>query len=376
MGLLLGIIGLMLLVAACSEDPTATPPPTSTPAPTPTEAMMEPTEAMDSMEPKEAVRIYTSNWASIELNSRIPAYIIEHGYGYPVEHVPGVTNTMQIAFPLGEMDVNMEMWRQNIYDWYEEHTTAGTIIDLAGSGSNLPNGSPGQSLEQSAQAFYVPQYVVDENPGLQSVTDLPDYVELFEDPEDPGKGVLINCIIGWQCQKINRAKWHAYGLYDTYNVAEPGSAGALDAAIKGAYTAGDPVLAYYWEPTTIINELDMYRLEEPEWTQECQDAIDAGVEEEPYESEVGCGYQIWDVHTGVHSNLQERAPEVTEFLANVFIGALNLGALETWKDENDAEWRDVAVYYLQNNRDVWTTWITDGDADEIIANIDAALALE
>ena len=86
----------------------------------------------------------------------------------------------------------------------------------------------------------MPQYVVDENPGLQSVSDLPEYWELFEDPEDPGKGVMINCILGWKCQRLNRAKWHAYGLFDSYNVAEPGSAGALDAAIKGAYTAGDP----------------------------------------------------------------------------------------------------------------------------------------
>ena len=84
MGLFLGIVGLMLLVvAACSEDPTATPQPTATPVPTPTEAMMEPTEAMmepteaamDSMEPKEAVKVYTSNWTSVELNTRIPAYI-------------------------------------------------------------------------------------------------------------------------------------------------------------------------------------------------------------------------------------------------------------------------------------------------------------
>ena len=383
MGLFLGIVGLMLLVvAACSEDPTATPQPTATPEPTeammePTEAMMEPTEAMmESMEPKEAVRVYTSNWSSIELNTRVPAYIIQHGYGYPVEYIPGTTTTMIATFPIGEMEVNMEIWRANILDWYNEQTESGTIIDLAGTGDNVANGARGQILEQSAQGFYVPQYVVDENPGLQSVSDLPDYVELFEDPEDPGKGVIINCIIGWQCQKLNRAKWHAYGLYDTFNVAEPDSAGALDAAITGAYTAGEPVLAYYWEPTTIINELDMVRLEEPEWTQDCQDALNAGVDEEPYESEVGCAYQVWDVHSGVHSSLQERAPEVTEFLANVFIGALNLGDLEVWKNDNDAEWRDVAIYYLKNNRDVWTSWVTDDNADEIIANVEAALANE
>ena len=279
-------------------------------------------------------------------------------------------------FPLGVIDVNMELRRQNIPDWYTEQTEAGTIIDLAGTAESLPNGSKGQILEQAAQGFYVPQYVVDENPGLKSVHDLPEYWELFEDPESPGKGVMINCILGWQCQKLNRAKWYAYGLYDTYNVTEPQSAGALRAAIERAYMAGDPVLAYHWEPTTIIDELDMVRLEEQEWTQDCQDALNAGVAEEPYESEVGCAYQVWDVHSAVHRDLQERAPEVTEFLSNVFIGALNIAALEVWKDENDAEWREVVVYYLLNNRDVWTSWITNGNADEIIANVDEALEVE
>ena len=382
LGLFLAIVGLTLLVAACSEDPTATPQPTNTPQPeataTNTPEPTTPPEPEPAM--KEPVKVYTSNWTSVEINTRIPAYILEHGYGYPVEYIPGTTTTMIATFPQGEMDVNMELWRQNILDWYEEHTSAGTIIDLAGTAESLPNGSYGQILEQSAQGFYVPQYVVDENPGLQSVSDLPDYWELFEDPEDPGKGVMINCILGWKCQRLNRAKWHAYGLFDTYNVAEPGSAGALDAAIKGAYTAGDPVLAYYWEPTTIVNELDLYRLEEPEWTQACQDTLNEATAEgvqAPFDTATeACAYQVWDVHTAVHKNLHERAPEVTEFLANVFIGALNVGDLEIWKDENDAEWRDVAVYYLQNYRDTWTSWITDDNAAEIIANVDAALALE
>ena len=366
LGLLIGIVGLTaLLVAGCSSDPTATPQPTNTPAPTATTAA-----------PKEAIKLYSTNWTSIELNTRIPAYILQNGYQYPIEYVIGTTGTMKVAFPIGEMHVNMEIWRQNIYDWYEEHIDAGNIVDLAGTGDSLPNGSKGQILENSAQGFYVPQYVVDENPGLVSVSDLPDYVELFPDPEDPSKGLVYNGIIGWQAQKINRAKWYAYGLFDTYNMAEPGSAGALDASIQGAYDATEPVLAYYWEPTTIVNELNLVRLEEPEWTQECQDAINTGVESTPYESTIGCAYQIWDVHTAVHSSLAERAPDATEFLANVFIGALELGALEAWKNENDAEWRDTSVYYLKNNRDLWTSWITDDNADEIIARVDEALAAE
>jgi len=283
---------------------------------------------------------------------------------------------MKVAFPTGEMHVVMEIWRANIQDWYHEHFGEGTVVDLAGTGDNVANGSKGQILENSAQGFYVPNYVVEANPGLVSVLDLPDYVDLFRDPEDPNKGVIYNCIIGWACQKINRAKWFAYGLYEYFNVTEPGSAGALDAQITGAYTAGDPVLSYYWEPTTIVNELGLTMLEEPEWTEECQVALDIAVESSPFESTVGCAFPVSDVHSAVHSSLVERAPEVTDFLANVFIGALTLGDLEVWKNENDAEFRGVVIHYLKENRDIWTTWITDANAADIIAKVDAALATD
>ena len=109
----------------------------------------------------------------------------------------------------------------------------------------------------------------------------------------------------------------------------------------------------------------MTRLEEPTWTQECQDAINAAIEASPFESTVGCAYPGDDVHIGVYKGLVERAPEVTEFLANMFIGAEKLGELEAYKKENDKEWRGAAVYYLRQNESTWTTWVTADAAKKV-----------
>ena len=51
---------------------------------------------------------------------------------------------MKVALPIGEMHVVMEVWRQNIYDWYEEHIDAGNIVDLAGTGESLPTAPRGR----------------------------------------------------------------------------------------------------------------------------------------------------------------------------------------------------------------------------------------
>ena len=379
---------------AMMMEPTATEAmmmePTATEAmmmePTATEAMMpKPTDAMMMDKEKEVIKFHDGQWGSLWAHNAIAMYIVEVGYGYPVEEVQGTTGTMQVTLPEGDVHVNMEMWRANVIDWYREQVAAGTVMDLAGTVDNVGNGAKGQILEVSRQGFYVPTYVIEGDmergieasaPDLRSVDDLPQYADVFADPTDPGKGAVLNCIIGWSCQKINRAKWHAYGLYDSYNVIEPGGSAALKAGIVSAYEAGEPVLAYYWEPTDVVDQYNLTLLEEPEYNADCQAMIQAAIAEEPYESEVGCAYEALDVHSAIYGGLAMRAPEVVEFLSNLFVGALPIGELEAWQAANDAEWVDVAVHYLKENRDIWTTWITDDNAADIIAKVDAELARE
>ena len=316
-------------------------------------------------EEKAVIKFHDGQWETVQLHNAIAMYIVDNGYGYPTEEIHGTTGTMLVALPGGDLDVNMEVWRQNIIDWYDENIAAGKIVDLSGTGENVPNGSKGQILEQSAQGIYVPTFFIEQNPGLKSVLDLPKYKDEFADPEDPSKGILVNCIIGWACQKIVRAKWHAYGLYSDINIIEPGSAGAIDAAIKSSYDAGEPFVSYYWEPTKIVSELDLTRLEEPEWNQECQAALDKAVTEGPYESTIGCAFPVSDVHTGVHSSLVERAPEVTEFLSKVFIGALTLDELTGWRNDNEKEPADAGIYWLKNNEATWKAWVSDDIAKKV-----------
>ena len=266
--LLGGLIAVLLLVAACGEDATATP--AATPTATPV--------------PKTVIKFHNPQWETIEEHNAIAAYIVEHGYGYPVEIVIGDTGTMQVALPLGELDVNMELWQANIPIWYADVTAKGTVVDLTGGKGPVANGATGQIIEATDQGWYVPSFVIEANPGLKSVSDLPNFIELFEDPEDPGKGVWLSCTPGAACTKRFIAKANAYGLDQTYNVQTPGSYGALAAAIEGADKARKPVLAYYWEPTKLLAELDMTQLEEPAWTQECADALAVATESEPYES--------------------------------------------------------------------------------------------
>jgi glycine betaine/proline transport system substrate-binding protein len=374
LGLLVGAIG-MVLATACGAAATPTPEPTAVPTAT-------------TPPPLEKIMFHDGQWGSNWVHLAVARYVLENGYGYPTEEVQGSTGVQKLTLVEGDVHVNMETWRMNIPEWYLENTEAGLIRDLAGTThpqTMLPAGSPGQTIAVAGQGFYVPTYMIEGDtergieataPDLKSVQDLRNYKELFSDPNDPGKGMVLNCILGWECQKINRAKWFAYDMYTDFNVVEPGGSAALKAGVVGPYEAGEAFVSYYWQPTDVINLREMTLLEEPKWNAECQEAMDLAVAEEPYEATIGCAFPIGDAHTVVNAAWADRNPQAVQFLTNYYVPPKPLAQMEADKMEQDLEWVEVAIAYLKDNKETWSTWIQDDNRDEIIAELDKALAAE
>ena len=109
---------------------------------------------------KEPVIFSDLNWPSAEIQTRVASYIVEHGYGYPVELVPGDTVSLWQALVNGDTHVTMEVWPAQ-QEWLLD-VDEGTLVDV------------GQSLDTGWEAWVIPQYVKDANPGLVSVADLTD----------------------------------------------------------------------------------------------------------------------------------------------------------------------------------------------------------
>ena len=363
--LLFVVLALSLVLAACQ--------PAAAPAAEEPAADEEPVaeEMAEDSGPKEVLKFADSQFQSLWINNEIAMFIANHGYGYPVESIEMTTVIASQSLSTGDVDVFMELWRANWIDYYNEQIAEGNFIDL------------GETYDRSVQGWYVPRYVVEGDaergieamaPDLKSVTDLPQYAELFSDPEEPEKGQFVSCITGWECAEINRVKFYAYGLEDTFNILEPGSSGALDAAIAGAYKKGDPIVSYYWEPTWLIGLYDMILLEEPAYTAECWAALDEvrqGTVDESLAGnvpvEAGCAYESVGIHKGVTAGLPDRAPEIVEMLEKLFIPTDDLNKVAAYMTSEDVEASDAAIWYLQNYEDQWTTWVTPEAAEAIKA---------
>ena len=312
--------------------------------------------------------LFDGQWESLWILNEIFAVIAEDGYGHSVDAPTTSTPVMMETMPGGEMHVAMEFWCMNIPEFCDQQ--------LFPDDSDVIH--TGVQFEEAVQGWFVPRYVIEGDaeegidpmaPDLASVEDLPDYIELFEDPEDPRSGRLLGGIDGWEVTEINRYKLSAYGLDDEYNFQSAGSAAAFDAAIVSAIDRGEPVLFYYWTPAWIPGVYDVVQLEEPEWTEEWQAALDAALEAEldPGEAgeELGCELPSGSVEMGVFAGLEDSAPELVEVMRNIDgFGTDLMNELTAYMELEGAEPDETALWFFGEYPDVWREWVPDDDARE------------
>lgn len=338
---LLATLGAVALIGtACAGAPEAAPPQAAAPqaaAPQPV-----------AHTPKPTLKLGDTQFDSLWLNNAIAKFIIEKGYGYPVDTVETTTPIAEVALARGELDIWLELWQQNWQEVYDRQIAAGDIINV------------GAIYEAGPQFFIVPTWVSEQH-DIKTIEDLkrPDVVALFKNPENPSKGAFINCVSGWECAQINRAKFRAYGLDEYYDIIEPGSTGAMDAALVGPQKRKQPVFGYYWAPTALVGMFDWHVIEEPDYSADAWAEVLKGVENKDYIPKQASAYETLPVDIGVYKGTPQKAPDVVELLKKMEVGLKPINETLAWADENNVKpnSEEIAVRYLKSYEDRWTTWM-------------------
>lgn len=306
------------------------------------------------------------DWDSGLFHNALARHILEEGYGCLTSSVPGSTLPLMQGAIRGDVDVIMEVWLDQVPDFWAPAVEEGTVVEL---GVNFPDGT---------QGWYVPRYVIEGDsergiepmaPDLESVFDLPRYAELFRDPEQPDKGRFYNGVIGWQLEVINNLKLEVYELSDDFTNFRPGTAVAMFSALEGAYLRGEPWVGYQWEPTWILGKLDMVQLEEPEYTEECWEHVLENLDT-PEQAEQACAYPTSMVLVGAGGSFVEEAPtEIIEFLSNYETSANLVSAQLAYMEENGATPEEAALHFLEAEQDVWTEWVPADVAERLMESL-------
>jgi glycine betaine/proline transport system substrate-binding protein len=296
-----------------------------------------------------------ASWASSIFHNRVAGYIIENGFDVAVETQPTETAVMIATLPNGDIDVSLELWSDNV-PTYADDIEEGKYIEIS------------TNFDDNTQGLYVPGYLQDnyEDYGLtepiEDVLDLlkPEVIELFEDPNDDSKGVIYGGPSGWSATSFLSLKMDAYDLDASYNFEMINSGATLAAQIAGAFEREEPIVSYYWEPTSLMGLYDLRLLNDTPYSVE--DFV------------AGRGaFPTVSVNVVTRPGFADDFPEINAFLSNyVTSSALTNDALG-YMEENDATAEEAAIWFLQQN-DAWLQSIladTPGVYELVKAALDA-----
>lgn len=291
-----------------------------------------------------------AGWDSIKLHNAIAGTVAKALYGYTFTEIPGSSTVLHEGLLNGEIDVHMEEWTDNLPPYYDD-LDAGKFHEL------------GINFDDNYQGIYVPRYVIEGDsergieasaPDLKSVWDLKKYPEVFKDEENPDLGRMYGAIPGWEVDKIINNKFFHYGLDENFVYFRPGSEAALTAAITSAYEKGEPIAAYYWEPTWLLGLYDMVLLED-----------------EPYnEATFNLGQTALPpvkVTTAVSNTFfeNEENKEVIEFISKYRTSsALTSEALAHIQETNET-YEETAKWFLVEHDELLDEWLNEEDAEKM-----------
>ncbi|AZD09995.1 putative periplasmic substrate-binding protein [Pseudomonas chlororaphis] len=300
-------------------------------------------------------------WESGSLITEVLRLIVEKGYGYPTETLPGSTVSLEAALARNDIQVIGEEWAGRSPAWVKAEAE-GKVFGL------------GDTVKGATEGWWVPEYVIKGDaergikplaPELKSVADLARYKEVFRDPEDPGRGRFLNSPTGWTSEIVNSQKLKAYGLSDSFVNFRTGSGAALDAEVSSSIRRGKPVLFYYWSPTPLLGKFKLVKLEEPAFDAEAWKTLaDAG---NPHPR----GTRSMPAHLaiGVSAPFKAQYPELVSFFEKVDLPIDLLNRTLGQMSETRQPPRQVAEAFLREQPQVWHGWVPS----EVASRVSAAL---
>ncbi len=288
------------------------------------------------------------NWSSAKIVVAVSKFLLEQGYGCDVAVVPSDTTPAVTSLAENNQpDIVPELWPNAAGDVYDKLKEGGQIVELT---SVLDPGG--------IEGWWIPSYLAEAHPELLTIDGI------LANPELVGN-MFNNCPDGWGCRVISDNLARAYDLEGhDIEVFNHGSGETLATSMASAYSNEEPWFGYYWGPTTPLGKYAMVSVDLGEYDMEAHEANQNANTPDPRPS----AFPTAPILTIVTNEFNDSHPDETALLSNITFTSDLMSELLAWQDENNATAEEAAVYYLQNNKEVWAGWLND-DAKEKLANL-------
>ncbi len=296
---------------------------------------------------QDVVKVAEPNWASGRAMAALVKVVIEDKLGGQAELVPGTNAVIFKAMDRGkgEIDVHPDVWMPNQSNFTSIYVDENKTVALS------------ENSYDGFSAFCAPREFAEKH-GIKSVFDLatPEAAAAMDRNGD-GKGDIWLGAPGWTSTNQNSVKARDYGITNFFEpiIAEEEIA---TASISDAINKGEGFAFYCYAPHYNWFVFDMVRLEEPAYDPEKYKMIQPSDDPDWFEnSKVTSADKQKNIHVGYSLSLEDRAPDVAAFLANI---AMDTDTVNNFTNEIVVKKRDpqeVAREWVAANSDRVDGWL-------------------
>ncbi len=292
---------------------------------------------------KGVLTLHEGDWTGNLVTCKLLEIILEEEMDYKVKRtfLPGGAVVYE-AIIGGEIDFACE-------GWPSYNPIKSTYIkEYGGDGQVEMFGRMGVV---GASGWYVPRYVIEGDaargitasaPDLKSYKQLNKYKALFATPETAPKGRVVECpVAAWECDSDGRVA----GLGLDYEAVILGSDTAQWAELEGAYSRGEPILLYAWEPHWVHAKYDLVSIELPAHS---DDAWPAST----WPEDVCYNYG--------NPELKAKYPDAHALINNQSLSNLDQSGMILDIDVNGMELDAAVRKWMAANEGTWRAWIPAG----------------
>ncbi|QBI19312.1 glycine/betaine ABC transporter substrate-binding protein [Egibacter rhizosphaerae] len=279
------------------------------------------------------VTLAANPWPGSFANAHVAAIILEDEMGYDVEVIEIDENAQWTGLADGDISAVLEVWpsghEDNLQTYVEDQGTVAELGEL---------GALGQI------GWFTPQYVIDENPEMETWEGLEGNEEMFSTAETGDSGRFLAADPSFV--QFDEHIIDNLGL--DFEIVQSGSEAAQLSEVETAIDNEEPVLFYFYTPHWMHAQEDLAMVELPEPTDECLEAP---------EEERDCGYPEDVLLKVANADLADEEPDAHAFLESFTME-------NEWQDEitfridveGESE-RDAAQWWVDEREDVWQDWL-------------------
>jgi glycine betaine/proline transport system substrate-binding protein len=197
--------------------------------------------------------------------------------------------------------------------------------------------------------WWIPTYLVEENPELATFEGLKGNESMFATSETGDSGQLLDGDPSFVT--FDQAIADNLGL--DLQVVYAGSEAAQLTALDSAYENQDPFLFYFWTPHWAQSKYDLTMIELPAVTPACEEA--AGGDVDAY----ACAYPEDVLYKAFNADLESRAPAAFAMLSAMQYTNEDQNSIGL-DISNGVDGDEAAQTWIEANPDVWQPWVDAG----------------